>query len=1014
MAPDGDAPTPLIGRAAELARLLDALGVGGQPRGAVALVEGDAGVGKTRLLIELGQRAAAAGWQVLIGHCIDLGSTALPYLPFTEMFGRLAGQQDELTGELLGRHPALARLLPGRRRLDRPVPGGDTAPPWYRAGDGNDAAPPADAVLPAPDAAPREGDARSELFAATQGVLEDLAQRGPLLLLVEDLHWADASTRDLLSFLFARRFAGPVGIVLTIRTDDLHRRHPLRAKLAEWGRLPGIARLQLGALSPQEVRALIRALEGGQLSKREIDEIVDRADGNAFFAEELVAAIGRGRPELPEQIADLMLVRLDRLDDDARTVVRVAAVAGRRVWHETLTQVAGMDEGALERSLRALVEANVLVPHPNGSYSFRHALLAEAVEGDLLPGERTRLHAAYAAAMREGRIQGAAAELARHARAAHDLPAAVRANIDAGDEAMGVGGVTEAAQHYQTALELLAEPQLRAQVGTDVDRLTIRAADALMLAGDSGRAVQLLRARLAEMDADPAGGSDDARVRLLIALARARLVAAERGGSAREATTQALELLGEEASSLRAQLLSVHARAAVEHGLLDEAARFAQEALVVARQVADQRTAAEAATTLGRLKEFAGDAESSLRELTGVVAEIRASGDVPGLIRGLHQLGGTQFEVGNLRAALAHYREAHEVAVRCGRPWSPFAFDSWVLAGLCAYMVGDWVLADQLTDTSGHAPAPAIESMLSTVALLVAAGRGDPGAVPLAQRLRASWGQDAWLALLAAGPAIDALGDRGEAQAAADLYREARAVIRERWRAPVFQGEVRLGALVIGQLATASRRASAEERTRWLALAAELVGAVGQVREQLARDGRDSGPQGRAWFRRADAELLRLRWLSGMDAPAGEALVTAWRGTVAAFAELGHEFETARSRARLAAALRATGDVAGADEVARLATDVARRLGALPLLAELGEAAGARRAAAVVQPALTPREREVLELVAQGRSNGEIARQLFISTKTVSVHVSNILAKLGASGRTEAAAVARRRGLLEA
>lgn len=1000
MAADGEPTTPLIGRGPELARLRDVLGIGGEPRSAVVVLGGDAGVGKTRVLRELATIARDAGWRVLVGHCIDFGDSALPYLPFTELFGGL-GEQEDLALPSIRHQPALARLLPGERLLgegpDERLAGG-TGPGHAGAGG------------PSPDRLP-EGGTRGELFVATHAVLEQLALGAPVLVLVEDVHWADPSTRDLLTFLFTRRFTGPIGIVVTYRTDDLHRRHPLRAALAEWGRLPAVERLQLGSLPPQDIRALVHALEDG-VPARDVEEIVERADGNAFFAEELVGARTSGRGHLPAELADLMLVRLDRLDDDARAVVRVAAAAGRRVDHETLAVVAGLDARTLETAVRALVEANLLVASPTGSYAFRHALLAEAVEGDLLPGERTRLHAAYAAALHDGRIRGTAAELARHARAAHDLPTAVVASIDAGDEAMAVGGPTEAAQHYQTALELLAEPRVRALVDVDVSDLTVRAAEAVTAAGDSERAVELLRARLAETE----DTATESRARLLIAHARASLITEEMPLHARESTQRALALLGPEPSLLRAQAISVHARVSAVQGSLDEAVQFAQEAIEMARELGDQRIAAEAATTLGRLKEFAGDPESSMHELTRVVAEIRESGDLPGLIRGLHQLGGTHLELGHLREALDMFLEAHVLAQQCRRPWAPYAVDSWVLAGLTAYMLGDWAEVDTLTDLSGMTPPPAAEPILASVRLLVAAGRGDPGAPALAERLHAGWSGDTWIVIFALGPTVDALGDRGEVARAIELYREGRDLVRERWHVPVFHAEVRFGAVLLGQLAAAAGHASLEERRQWVALGEEARDAAAQVRRRLAEEGRTSGPEGNAWQDRLHAEYLRLRWVAGIDPPGGEELVAAWRRAVEGFVALGAAFETARSRARLAAALRATGDVDGATDQAALARDVAERLGALPLLDEVRDLTAtpptAGNAPRAHGDALTPRELEVLALVAEGRTNGEIARRLFISTKTVSVHVSNILAKLGASGRTEAAALARRRGLL--
>ena len=359
---------------------------------------------------------------MVVGHCLDFGDSTLPYLPFSEVFGRLAGEQPALAQRVVEAFPAIARLMPGRRLL-----GED-------AGDRMD---------------------RSALFEAVHGALGMLAEQQPVLVLVEDVHWADQSTREMLSFLFARQREVPVAVVASYRTDDLHRRHPLRATAVQWGRLPSVHRLALEPLADGAVRELVRALHPEPLPEAEVRGILRRAEGNAFFIEELVAGVERGGGPLSWDLAELLLVRLDRLDDDARAVVRAAAVAGRRVPHPLLVQVAGLDEPVLDAALRAAVDANVLVPAGSDGYAFRHALLAEAVYDDLLPGERVALHARYVRALESGEVAGTAAELARHARAAHDLPTAVRASIQAGDEAMSVGGPDEASHHLETALELL-------------------------------------------------------------------------------------------------------------------------------------------------------------------------------------------------------------------------------------------------------------------------------------------------------------------------------------------------------------------------------------------------------------------------------------------------------------------------------------------------------------------------------------------------------------------------------
>ena len=220
--------------------------------------------------------------------------------------------------------------------------------------------------------------------------------------------------------------------------------------------------------------------------------------------------------------------------------------------------------------------------------------------------------------------------------------------------------------------------------------------------------------------------------------------------------------------------------------------------------------------------------------------------------------------------------------------------------------------------------------------------------------------------------------------------------------------------MAVGVVADALPRLSAAEREAVVRDHVERLRTDGQlVRERYTDPSGHWGPEGRAWVQRLEAETLRARWLAGVDAPPLDTLVAVWRGTEERYVEFGHVHELATVRVRLAAILRAGGDVTGARAMGQAAREVAGRLGAQPLLDELlrqGSTPEPRAEARNV--ALTAREREILAHVAEGRTNGEIARLLFISTKTVSVHVSNILGKLEASGRTEAAAIARRRGLL--
>ncbi len=963
------------------------------PSAASVLVSGDAGVGKTRLLDELRATASAAGWQVVVGHCLDFGDSTLPYLPFTEIFGRLASERPAEAERVVTARPAVARLMPGRRLL----------------GDADDAADTTD---------------RSDLFEAVHAALGDLARAGPLLVVVEDVHWADQSTREMLGFLFARQHDVPVALVASYRTDDLHRRHPLRATAAQWSRLPTVSRVAVDPLPDPAVRDLVRALHPAPLAEREVRAIVRRAEGNAFFTEELVAGVERGGGSLSWDLAELLLVRLDQLDDDARLAVRAAAVAGRRVPHPLLALVAGLEPERLDAAVRAAVDENVLVPAGQDGYAFRHALLAEAVYDDLLPGERVRLHAAYAQALASRAVEGTAAELARHARAAHDLPTAVRASIQAGEEAMGVGGPDEASQHLQTALELIGAPGHDTGLAADVDRvgLTLRAAEAAMAAGRSHRALALVSDQLRCLDGDVPALT---RAQVLLSLASIALVS-DSTVDVLALTTEALRLVPEDPETpLRAKVMGVHAQANLDHYRREEATRWAQASAELARRLKLSSVEVEARTTLAYLDRRAGDAVASRAALELSASTARAAGDVAAELRSLYGLGSLAFEWGDLAEARAAFGAAIGLGAARGRPWAPYAMEARSQAAVVSYVQGEWDDVLDLTDVTDASPPGVAEALLAAGALAVRAGRGQRDALALLDRIRPWWTVEGTVAISCI-PAIDLHGDAGDLAAAAAVHDDIIAAVTALWQRTTLHAQVRMAALLVGQLATeAGRAATTQARSALAAQGAEVVERAQAAAVWAHEPGGRPGPEGAAWVARLAAEQARLEWLAGVGS-AGDDLVQTWQQAVSAFDTFGHAFEVARSQTRLAAVLRATGRAGEAEPLVGAARAVALRLGAEPLLRELRQLGpgGARRRAAdpdqrgpdapggPAQP-LTAREREVLALVSLGRSNRQIGQQLFISTKTVSVHVSNILAKLGAAGRTEAAALARRRGLLD-
>lgn len=955
MPPQPD-PQPLVGRSSELADLVDRA-TGGTS--SVVLLGGDAGVGKTRLLTELCARAADEGVRVLVGHCLDLGESGSPYLPVREMFDRLQLEEPQTATELAVAYPPLGPLFPS----------GPAA----------------------------EDVSLGDFFEAVHDAFAHLGEARSLLVVVEDAHWADRSTRDLLTFLLSRQVDQPVTIVVSYRADDLHRRHPLRKHLAEWSRLPRVTRVVLPPLVDAEMRGLVTGLRP-QLGAA-VDAIVARADGNPFFAEELLAAHELGEPGLPEDLADLLLIRVDALDDDARAVVRAASVAARNVTHDVLGPVTGLSAGAVDSGLRAALDAHVLTP-AGGGYHFRHALLGEAVYDDLLPGECVRLHSRFVEILREAELPGAAAALAHHARAAGQREVAVEAAIHAGDEALSGAGPADAAAHFQDALTLLAEG-VEALSGTcSTFEVTLRAARALVLATDPHRALELLHA----IDVD--GLDDEQYGRLAHRIADAQqvtdlpesLVAMLDGALSRQGPV----------SELRARLLAKLARAYLDDDEFDRAAEVADEAGHLARELDLPEVTADAMTTLARLDGVAGHRDKSLHRLAEVITAAQAAGDVEAELRGRHQRHRVMERLDDHVGAREEAVAAVERAAEIDAATTPFAVDTRSMAAHYAVVTGEWELADRLLDLSGlRLPESSFTAVMRAVGMQLAAARGqDEQVLAGVTALRPMLNREMMVGVQGVAAGVDVLGRQGDVEAMLALHDELVQTIRQVWNLRTFDARIRLAAIAIGHLATA-RIAGGEpsDRVTDLADAAEKVATT-------RRDESVLGLESRAWLARARAERARHEW-GGEGAPVAE-LLDLSQAVVDLMVQARFPYHEAWARVRLAEVLAASGAQADAREQVSLARAIGTRLGASPIL----DAVGRRGTppAALARPgevALTPREREVLTLVARGLTNGEIARDLFISTKTASVHVSNILAKLGVSTRTEAAARATANGLLD-
>ncbi|KQY23607.1 LuxR family transcriptional regulator [Cellulomonas sp. Root485] len=962
--------TPFVARALQVDQLTLALQRAGVGEPTAVLIGADAGVGKTRLLRHVAELADASGARVVVAHCVDLGEIGLPYLPFAEALSQLYALDPEGVGAVVANRPALARLLPG--------PSGSGA-------------------------APDDQSNRLQLFDGLVEVLGAVGRPGhPLLLVLEDLHWADASSRDVLRFLVSRLRDQHLLVVASYRTDDLHRRHPWRPVATELSRHPRVERLDLSPFTDDELREFTTALSGSPLTESTLRRVIDRSEGNAYFAEELLEA-GAEADELPWSLADVLRARLELLDPSVQRLARIASAAGRRVSEPLLRAAVTADgdaqltaPGAVDAALREAVAHHVLVGEDE-LIAFRHALLAEAVYTDLLPGEQSSLHRAYLRVLRDDPTLGPSSQLASHALRAPDLPTALRASLDAADQAHEVLAPAEELRHLEVVLRLWeAVPEVTATLGTDHIDVLVAAAAAASRAGQVDRAVQLARASVEETASDV-----QRQASLRTSLAR-YLLGVESVHDALEQSSRALAELPDTATPARAWALATYARSALNADLDDEAVASATRAVELARQAGAADAESDALTTLAVL--VVDDENRAAELLRSALARAREACDYATELRTMYNLASNRYYAGDLPGATQVTADGVERARSLGMTWSVYGVELHMFTQLIRYVSGDLTPA-----TIGAVPDELADTLIA-VNLYAAAARGDADTAERGHALEPRWSRDGLIALVAGGCTIDAHTWRGELDEAIAL---ALRLLEHLWRAwsDYFLGGIWLVALAMSALADAAtqERLLGRDVSERVALGDRLLERARTTAERGRPRGGRLGPEGRAWLARAHAEHSRLTGVNDVDL---------WRATVAEF-DYGYRYEVARSRFRLAEALLEAGDRDAARDEAGLALTHADAMGAVPLatavrgLARRGrlDLPGVRVGGVDV---LTAREAEVLALVAQGLSNRQIGEKLFISAKTVSVHISNLLAKLGVSGRAEAVSVAHQRGLIGA
>jgi DNA-binding NarL/FixJ family response regulator len=976
----------LVGRAVELAELEAALADAEQGSPSLAFIAGDSGVGKSRLLEEFLVRARATGARTMTGDSIELGDAELPYAPLVDALRPLAREHD----------PVLDALPPAARaELGALLPG---------LGDGSVGGP--------------TPDAQARLFEALLTLFDQLAHDQALVLAFEDLHWADRSTRSFLTFLSRSLCDERVLIIGTYRSDELHRRHPLRPLLAELERDARSRRLELRPLVRDELAEQLADILGAPPSDDLIDRLWTRSEGNPLFTEELLAAGLDGRGGLPPTLRDALMVRVERLSPDAQEVLRLLAT-GQRLDHSTLAEAGALDAAALREALREAVASHIVVATTDGYYAFRHALLREVVQDDLLPGESAELHRALAHTLERRPAPGAQllAGIAHHYLAAGDQAAALTACVRAAAAAESARAHGEAAAQLERALELWDRvPDPEALAGTDRIDLLTRAGQAFHDAGMPARAEALLERALGLVDpqADPHRSAA-----LRERLARVQW-SRNRGEQALATARAALDLLGpDDTSHERASLESWWANALMLMGRYQKAVRAAEQAMAVACDADDVlsqiRTRGAAGFSLIGLGEL-DEGTAALREAEARAREHGLDGEAirwaANLADALHAAGRSAEAEEVARGAV---KEAERLGVKA----------EWVklIVAEIAIDRGNWTEADALLAGRERGGATTIALLYGElVRATLALGRGDHDAARAHLQL---------------------------------LERESEQIVEPQFSGPLgaMQAELerRCGDLEAARAAVQAALDRILTCTDDVARVARVAAAGVGVEADAAQRARDLGDVDgeRAAIRRAEDLLLYVEaatvsedddepqpgfrevecaYLAGARAELararGDGDPQAWLAAAACWEALDRPYPAAAARLSAAEAYVAAGDRDAAASELTSALEVAERLGAGWLAAEArGLAARARLhpgEAPEPEPVeevdedpfgLTPRERQVLELLAEGATNREIGARLYMAEKTASVHVSRILSKLDVRSRTQAAAVAHRLGI---
>ncbi len=978
------------GRDAELDQLRGALGSLDTTGARTILVGGDAGVGKTRLVEEFCARARAAGSLVAAGVCTPAEGGGLPYGPIVGVLRDLSRQLDERSGAAL--------LTPARAALglsDRPA-------------------------VPVIGSTTAQEMGKTHLFEALLAGFAALGERSRVVVVFEDLHWADSASLEVIDFLARNLGDSPVLLLATYRAEELDHAQMLRRMLAEFGRHRAVSHLELSGFDRDATALLMGAILGHQPDWALLDAVQARSEGNPFFAEELTAA--SGTPSLPTALRNVIMLRVERLGLPARHVAAIVAAAGGSIDHAVLSMVTDLDADALEAAIAETVEQHVLTFDDRSRFRFRHALQGEAVYGTLLPPERARLHRGLAVALTAHPEYGAsgpghgAVELAGHWWEAGDAAEALPAALRAADAMAALPAMPEAYAQYERAVAAYERLPEAPRTVDPVD-LRLKAADAAYLTGHPQRCVELVNTALADLDVT----SDPRRAANAFTMLGRNAWSIGDTDGAFAALHRAVQLLPVDPPSVElAGVMAEEARSLMLISHFAEAEARCREALAIARAAGARAEEGHALCTLGCCVADRGEYDEGIAHIREALAIAEESGRPDHLNRAYANLAEVLAVAGRLAEAASVIDDDETTPERFVDLRLSAAGEN---CGIALIRLGRWSdAADLLHRMEDRGVGSCIFGPYAVRATLdIRRGQFTRAAERLDEGDALSEGIETvqvrgWLHMLRAELALEE-GRPSRAHDEIDRALSFAAGTDERGYRPEMYA---LGLRALADEHDAARaRGRRIDTDKFHRLAAQLVE---QADLCVARPDSDNvaAPHQAAMLAQCRAEETRLH---SADADQWQLAATRWD-------DASEPHRAAYCRWREAeAVLGSRGGRPRATDAAQAAWRTAVALGAAPLqerierlaqraritlVADNGtdaDTAESTRTTVAADLGLTPREVEVLAQLALGKTDRQIADELFISKKTASVHVSNLLRKLDASNRIEAAEIGQQAGL---